>query len=92
MNTNAVSALLLSAIALALPVKRAQSQVKEGEHPSFAGERNDLASHSKLVTDQSKALIPKSRALNTPIKLKIEIVPLIPVERSKEVSFGWGKK
>jgi hypothetical protein len=46
--------------------------VKEGDTHSFAVERKDLASHSKLAADQSKVLDTKNSVLNTPIKLQIE--------------------
>jgi hypothetical protein len=77
MSTNAFSVLAGLSIVLALPVERAESQVKEGDTGSFAVEHKDLASHSKFAADQSKALIPKNDALNTPINLKIEILSLI---------------
>ena len=92
MKTNISAVLAGSATLFALTVEAAESKGKDSDAKPAVVEHNVIASLSTHGPTQSKAFVPRVSILDKPIKLKIEVVPLIDSERRpSEVVVEWRK-
>jgi hypothetical protein len=86
MKTNFAAALAFSSTLFALTGESEESKVKERNAKPAVG-RYDV----RPIFSTHGPSIPRVSILDQPIRMKIEVVPLINSEHPVEVSFEWRK-